>query len=193
MGLVYATSPRGACHNQSDYFMVDIGQVEDELELKLFHPRSGSEKAANVARHQDWRTVFNSLVMCFFANTPPATLVDLTNAACGLDFTIEDIMKCGERGWNLKRMINHRLGQTQQDDCLPQAFLNPYQDAEEVGGDFVPDFDSMLQAYYAARGWQPETGYPGSKKLKELGLDWIVPNQGDNNNETCDCSRDASN
>jgi aldehyde:ferredoxin oxidoreductase len=178
MGLVYATSPRGACHNQSDYFMVDIGQVEDELELKYFHPRSGSEKAENVARHQDWRTVFNSLVMCFFANVSPGTLVDLTNAACGTDFTIEEIMKCGERGWNLKRVINQRLGQTRQDDYLPQAFLIPYEDAEEVGGDFVPDFDSMLQSYYIARGWHSETGYPDREKINELGLDWIMTESG---------------
>ena len=29
MALVYATSPRGACHNQSDYFIADMGQVEE--------------------------------------------------------------------------------------------------------------------------------------------------------------------
>ena len=28
MAIVYATSPRGACHNQSDYFLVEIGQTE---------------------------------------------------------------------------------------------------------------------------------------------------------------------
>ncbi|HEX7975926.1 MAG TPA: aldehyde ferredoxin oxidoreductase C-terminal domain-containing protein [Anaerolineales bacterium] len=32
MALVYATSPRGACHNQSDYFFVDVGQVERFLQ-----------------------------------------------------------------------------------------------------------------------------------------------------------------
>ena len=60
----------------------------------------GAEKAANVARHQDWRTIYNSLVMCIFANVSPQTQVDLLNPACGLDWDVDDLMRCGERGWN---------------------------------------------------------------------------------------------
>ncbi len=174
MALVYATSPRGACHNQSDYFLVDVGQVEDEIGLRHFPPQGGAEKAANVARHQDWRTVFNALVMCIFTNLAPNTVVELVNTTCGLDMTLEDIMTCGERGWNLKRVINHRLGLSREDDRLPQIFLRPYEDAEEVGGEFVPDFEAMLAAYYAARGWDSNSGQPGVEKLRALGLDWTI-------------------
>ena len=84
MALSYATSPRGACHNQSDYFFVEWGQVEEFLGLQIFNRHAGAEKAANVAIHQNWRTVFNSLVMCIFANVPPQTVANLINAACGL-------------------------------------------------------------------------------------------------------------
>jgi aldehyde:ferredoxin oxidoreductase len=31
----------------------------------------------------------------------------------------------------------------------------------------------MLEVYYAARGWDPETGFPKLEKLNELGLDWV--------------------
>ena len=52
-------------------------------------------------------------VMCIFANVPPQTeMVDLVNAAYGFEWTIADMMKCGERGWNIKRAINNRLGLT---------------------------------------------------------------------------------
>ncbi len=88
MAIVYATSPRGACHNQSDYFLADIGQVDASLGLEFFDRHAGAEKAANVARHQDFRTVNNSLVLCMFANVPPETMVDLVNAACGYNWTI---------------------------------------------------------------------------------------------------------
>ncbi len=110
MALVYATSPRGACHNQSDYFLVDIGQVESELGLEFFDRQGGVEKAANVARHQDWRTLANALVMCLFANVAPHDVLALINAACGTDYTLDDILRCGERGWNLKRLLNIKLG-----------------------------------------------------------------------------------
>ncbi|HLE15333.1 MAG TPA: aldehyde ferredoxin oxidoreductase family protein, partial [Anaerolineales bacterium] len=131
MALVYATSPRGACHNQSDYYLVEIGQVEEALGLGVYSPQGGAEKAANVARHQDWRTVNNSLVLCTLANVPPETVVGLLNHACGLDWDVEAMLRCGERGWNLKRVINHRLGLTRANDRLPGPLLLAYEDDAE--------------------------------------------------------------
>ena len=109
MALSYATSPRGACHNQSDYFVVDMGTTIEEAGIGYFSRHDGAEKAANVARHQDLRTVYNSLVMCIFANVSPQVQVDLVNAACGLEWDVDEMMRCGERGWNLKRGINNRI------------------------------------------------------------------------------------
>ncbi|MBN2548697.1 MAG: aldehyde ferredoxin oxidoreductase family protein [Anaerolineales bacterium] len=173
MALVYATSPRGACHNQSDYFLVDVGQAEPSLGMDCYSPQGGAEKAANVAVHQDWRTLFNSLVMCIFGNVPPEVVLSLINSACGLDWQIADMQRCGERGWNLKRVINHRLGLTQANDTLPQPLLRPYADAQP-GEEFAPDFEAMLSAYYQVRGWDPATGFPSQEKLRKLGLDWVI-------------------
>ncbi|MEW6030491.1 MAG: aldehyde ferredoxin oxidoreductase family protein [Chloroflexota bacterium] len=172
MALVYATSPRGACHNQSDYFFVEWGQAEEAVGLKFFDRQAGAEKAGNVAIHQDWRTVFNALVMCIFANVPPQTQVDLINAACGYNFDIEEMMKTGERGWNLKRLINNNMGLTRANDKLPKALLTAY--TEGGSADYVPPFDEMLEAYYDARGWDKVTGKPSKDKLKELGLEEIA-------------------
>ena len=168
MALSYATSPRGACHNQSDYFLVDWGHTNESLGITYFDRHAQAEKAANVARHQNWRTVFNSIVMCIFANTEPEMQVQLINAACGFDWTLEDMMKCGERGWNLKRAINNRMGLTRANDKLPKALLEPFPDGGSAG--FTPDFDNMLSAYYEARGWESETGKPSQEKLVALGL-----------------------
>jgi aldehyde:ferredoxin oxidoreductase len=168
MALVYATSPRGACHNQSDYFMVDWGTTNDEAGIGYFSRHDGAEKAANVARHQDWRTVYNSLVMCIFANVSPGTQVELINAACGLDWDVDEMMRCGERGWNLKRAINNRLGLTRKNDKLPKALLEPYTEGGAAG--YTIPFDEMIKAYYAARGWDPGTGRPTKEKLQSLGL-----------------------
>jgi aldehyde:ferredoxin oxidoreductase len=173
MALVYATSPNGASHNQSDYFLVDIGQVEPSLGMEYYARLGGEEKAANVAIHQNWRTIFNSLVLCIFSNVEPQWVVDLINAACGFDWDIGQMLLCGERGWNLKRAINNRLGLTRTNDRLPKAFLKPYADAVGEKG-FAPDFEAMLAAYYQARGWDPLSGYPGREKLTALDLDWVV-------------------
>jgi len=172
MAIVYATSPRGACHNQSDYYLVDIGQAETDINIQFFHRQGGAEKAANVARHQDWRTVNNALVLCVFANVAPETMLALVNAACGYNLSMDELIRCGERAWNLKRAINNRLGVTRANDCLPKAFFRPYEDGGAAG--FVPDFEPMMDAYYAARGWDAVTGRPTHEKLGELSLDFAV-------------------
>jgi aldehyde:ferredoxin oxidoreductase len=170
--LAYATSPRGACHNQSDYFLPDIfGQTEESLGMEFYDRHAGAEKAANVVIHQNWRTVFNSLVMCIFANVDPHTVLELVNTASGQSYSLESLLQVGERGWNLKRSINNRLGLSRKNDILPKALLKPYSDGGSAG--YVIPFDEMLDAYYLARGWDADTGYPLKDKLKSLGLDWI--------------------
>ena len=168
MAIVYATSPRGACHNQSDYFLADIGQVESSAGLEFFDRHAGAEKAANVARHQDFRSVNNSLVLCMFANVPVETMVSLVNSACEFTLTVADLLRAGERAWNLKRMINLKLGLTRANDTLPKPLLKAYSDGGAAG--YVIPFEEMMNAYYQARGWNSETGEPFSTKLEELGL-----------------------
>ncbi|NOH02475.1 MAG: hypothetical protein HND47_11235 [Chloroflexi bacterium] len=172
MALSYATSPRGACHNQSDYFFVDWGHTHEEIGIEFFNRHAHAEKAANVAKHQNWRTHFNSVLICLFANVPPQTQADLLNAQLGLNLTAADLMKSGERAWNLKRAINNRMGLTRANDKLPKAFLEPYREGGSAG--YVPDFPVMLAAYYEARGWDWETGKPTCEKLLELGLDDVA-------------------
>jgi len=174
MGLVYATSPRGACHNQSDYFLVDLGQVESSLGMQCFDRHAGAEKAANVAIHQNWRTVNNALVMCILSNTPPESVLALVNAAGGSQMSLTELLRCGERAWNLKRAINNRLGLTRANDRLPKAFTRPYDDAQPGDENTPPDLVPMLEAYYAARGWDPQTGRPTRAKLTELELDFVA-------------------
>jgi aldehyde:ferredoxin oxidoreductase len=174
MALVYATSPRGACHNQSDYFMVDIGQADSSLGIEIHSRHGGSEKSADIARHQNWTTVFNALVMCIFANVPPETVLELINVGCNLDLSLDEMLKIGERAWNLKRAINNRLGLRRANDTLPKTLLEPY--PGEGGGTegFVPDLESMLEAYYTYRGWDPDTGFPTPERLKKLNLDFVI-------------------
>ncbi|MFT3895872.1 MAG: aldehyde ferredoxin oxidoreductase family protein [Anaerolineales bacterium] len=172
MALSYATSPRGACHNQSDYFFVDWGHTHEDIGINFFERQAQAEKSANVARHQDWRTVFNAIVMCIFANVEPEMQVKLINAACGYDWTVADLMKFGERSWNLKRAINNRMGLNASDDKLPKALLEPFPDGGSAG--YILDLGAMLAAYYEARGWDTKTGKPTREKLIELGMNDIA-------------------
>lgn len=175
MALVYATSPRGACHNQSDYFMVDgLGHTCEEVGVNRYDRFAGAEKAANVARHQDWRSLGNALVMCIFSNVPAQDVCDLVNLATGFEFDLPHLARVGERSFNLKRVINARLGlgAAAQADILPPIVMRPL--VEGGTGGHVPPLSAMLVAYYAARGWNPRTGLPEPATLSRLGLgEWV--------------------
>jgi aldehyde:ferredoxin oxidoreductase len=83
------------------------------------------------------------------------------------------MMRAGERAWNLKRVINNRLGLRSSWDKLPKPLLTPYADGGQDAAEFVPDLKGMLSAYYEVRGWDPATGFPTREKLVELGLSWV--------------------
>jgi aldehyde:ferredoxin oxidoreductase len=172
MALAYATSPRGACHNQSDYFLTDIyGMIEESLGMQFYQRHDGYEKAANVAIHQNWRTVFNSLVMCFFANLSPKSVLELINAATEENYSLDEMLRVGERAWNLKRMINQRLGLERENDRLPKLLREAYREGGSEG--YLVPLEDMLVVYYQARGWDAESGMPTLEKLNELGLEWV--------------------
>ena len=83
------------------------------------------------------------------------------------------MVKAGERAWNLKRVINNRLGLRCSCDRLPKPLLIPYSNnGQDVSG-FVPDIQGMLTAYYDVRGWDQATGFPTRDKFSELGLSWL--------------------
>lgn len=166
--LSYVTSPRGACHNQSDYFLVELGGTLEEIGISMVDRATSRGKAGYVARHQHWRTVNNSLVTCFFAVVPPQTYADLLSAALGEPWDVERMLTAGERAWNLKRLYNLRLGWTRAQEKLPRLLLESLPDGGQEG--VVPDMDALLEEYYAASGWDPATGAPTVEKAHQLGL-----------------------
>jgi aldehyde:ferredoxin oxidoreductase len=169
MALSYATSPRGACHNQPDYFFVDWGHSMPEIGVQYLDRLVEADKGPNVARFQNFRAVFNALTICIFANVEPEMMAKLVNAACGLDWDVKELMRFGERGMNLKRLINMRMGLDGSNDRLPKRLLEPYEEGGSAG--FAPDLQGLLYGYYMERGWDPSTGLPTGEKLAELGLD----------------------
>lgn len=174
MALVYATSPIGASHNQSDYYMVDLaGRVSEELNIGWTDRFSTLGKATNVARQQDWRAVSASLVQCIFPNPPVRNVVDMIAAATGYDISLDNVLSYGERMWDLKRALNLKLGyNARTSEKLPELLLKPLADGGTEG--HVVDLDPMLREYYAVRDWDWETGKPSRERFLVLGMPEIA-------------------
>jgi aldehyde:ferredoxin oxidoreductase len=168
IGLNYATAGRGACHLESlsywrGYGLEWPGWQEGERD------RFASDEAA--VRIQDFMAVYNPLGLCKFiikGKIDPAWTAELVNGATGWEWTADDVTRVGERIFNLKRLINLRLGVTRADDGLPRRFLTEPRPSGTAAG-VLPDLEHMLPMYYELRGWDAEGG-PTQGRLGELGL-----------------------
>jgi len=86
-------------------------------------------------------------------------------AITGTPCTAGDLLKVGERVYNLERHYNNLNGFREGSDTLPKRFLEePSTMPGSVGQ--VCELDKMLEEYYSLRGWVD--GVVPEAKLKEL-------------------------
>ena len=169
-GVVYATSPRGADHMAGDVYHWEMGNELPELEITYGDPQDETfEKMAMVARIMDFRALTNSLILCHFEDVVITDLLTLIETVTGWKWSVDDLRTAATRIFELKRLLNARLGMTPADDALPQRVLKAYDDGPTAG--YAPDLATMLRHYYAARQWDPATGVARPERLAKLGLD----------------------
>jgi aldehyde:ferredoxin oxidoreductase len=168
-GLLFATSNRGGCHMRGNMLGPEVLALP-----RLIDRFANQGKAGIVANHQNTSAVIDSLVVCKFTNIAVSVefFARFLSAVSGIPFSSDDLMKVGERIWNLERLYNLREGFSKEDDTLPERMLRePVAEGPSKG--HTVRLEGMLKEYYQFRGWD-EDGVPGEAKLKELGLDGLV-------------------
>ncbi|MCX5772307.1 MAG: aldehyde ferredoxin oxidoreductase C-terminal domain-containing protein [Candidatus Hydrogenedentes bacterium] len=91
------------------------------------------------------------------------------SAVTGWRITLGALKEIGERGFNLERLFNLRMGVTAKDDALPKRLTDEPQRPDDPRSR-VP-LEAMKKEYYAVRGWDSSSGAPSQKKKKQLGLE----------------------
>jgi len=173
MGLALATSDRGCDHERAWPLSYEIlgcawpfGGPLDRLTIE--------GKAAVVKWEQDHLAALYSLVVCEFSRSGISndTYARLVSAATGWRMDYNELLRYGERIWNLIRLFNIREGISRKDDAsLPKRFKEPLSSGPAKGHRFTDEeFNKMLDDYYSTRGWDAE-GKPKKEKLVELELE----------------------
>ena len=165
IGLNYATSNRGGCHVRGYLISPEILGVPQKLD-----PQSIEEKPAWDKIFQDLTAAVDSAGLCLFTTfgIGGEEIAAQLAAATGVPYTAEEVLKVGERIWNLERLFNLKAGFTAADDTLPDRLLkDPMPEGPHKGK--VSRVPEMLPRYYEARGWDAQ-GVPTPEKLAELGL-----------------------
>lgn len=165
MGLHFATSNSGAYHLDGFTVIDEVLGIHGEP-----HPLETEGKAWKVKLFQDLTAVLNAMgicplsLMCIWIDD----MVTMVNDVLETHYEVDDILKIGERIWNLERLFNIKAGFTGADDTLSERLLSePIPDGPAKGS--ILHLDKLLPEYYRLRGWN-EQGIPTEEKLKDLGL-----------------------
>lgn len=92
-------------------------------------------------------------------------------AATGYKMNFARFLQAGERGYNLERMIDVKLGIDSSKDQLPKRLTRELQIIANPKSK-VP-FDKLKKDYYKNRGWDAN-GIPKKRTLKRLGLEEAI-------------------
>jgi len=165
MGLAYATSNRGACHLRGYTVASEILGIPVKTD-----PLVSEGKPELVKAFQDVTAAFDSAGICIFTSFAwsLADVAPQVAAACGEEFTVENMTTIGERIWNMERDFNNRAGFTRADDTLPKRLLTEGVKTGPAKG-LVSRLPEMLPKYYEARGWDAE-GRIKPETRERLGL-----------------------
>lgn len=161
--LAYATS----CHG-GDYltaFMIGPEVLGKPLLLDRFSLKG---KAGILQVFENLTALLDSLALC------PFSVFSVNEELCsfllcfgaGIEISPAEILKTGERIWNLERIYNLKAGFSGKDDTLPERLFEARSE-EKGNGIRRHEFETALQEYYHYRGWNKE-GVPLREKLEEL-------------------------
>ncbi len=159
--LAYATS----CHG-GDYLTAFMAGPEVLGKPLLLDRFSLKGKAGILQVFENLTAVLDSLILCPFSVF--AVNEELCSALLGFGVGIKispaELLKVGERIWNLERIYNLKAGFSRKDDTLPARLFDA--GSEEKGtGIQRKEFEAALQEYYHYRGWDKE-GVPLQKNLE---------------------------
>jgi len=165
IGLNYATANRGGCHVTGYTVSPEVLGIPEKID-----PLTPEGKAKWVKIFQDLTCVVNSTVNCLFVTFALGAkdYAELLTAVTGWNLTEQEILKIGERIYNLERVILNKYGFNGKDDTLPKRLLEKPMPEGPAKGQVV-ELEKMKEEYYKLRGWI--NGIPTPEKLKELEIE----------------------
>ncbi len=187
LGLGYAVSPIGpdfaVIEHDSDFDFQAPQKFIDEAGPIGIYERLPAESLSEkkVRMFYNLQLYWSSLEVicgCIFALAPVRHmkinhLVKAMRAVTGVETSLWEIMKLGERRINMFKIFNLREGFASEDDKLPPRMFEPIQTGPRKGQKLnKEDFEKARRLYYEMMGWD-EKGVPREAKLWELDLAWI--------------------
>ncbi len=171
MALGLAVNARGADHNRSGAYEVDLAGGHDRL-------NGGEPQVVGAIGTEDRAAIMDSLILCKFLRgvfeDPFTEWAALLRTVTGWDVDAGELARTARRIVLAKRLFNLREGWTREEDWLPERFLTQSLelDSGRTATLTADGLTGMINAYYRGRGLEP-TGVPEPGTLRELDLEHL--------------------
>jgi len=169
LAVSYVMDATPARHTQGREGLIPPGyDLPKHDKYQFFGPER--VKAHKILR--DWVHVVNAAGVCLFGYVSYhySFIPDFLRTVCGWDWSVEEMLKAGDRIANIRHAFNLREGINPLTFRMPGRVVGdpPFKDGN-VANITVP-YREMIREYCEIAEWDPETAMPSRKKLEELGL-----------------------
>ena len=162
--LAYAVSDRGACHRRARPFL-----AEQTLDPFVTEGRARLFKALYDERIP-WHCALTCDLTTCIIGLNFGDAASMFSAVTGWEFTGEEMQTLADRVASLIRVYNVREGATKAMDTLAPRSFRIETEGPAAGKELTREMlRSMVEEYYALRGWNPE-GVPTAETLDRLGM-----------------------
>lgn len=139
-----------------------------------YNPRGKGRLHRLISNHHHTAT---SSGMCMFAWVclPPEAVPEMLTHVMGRPFSVDEAERIGARIATLRMAFNLREGMRNIEFKIPGRVVGspPLSDGPLKG--VTVDVDTQVREYLEAMGWDTQTGVPKPETLRELGLEFVIP------------------
>lgn len=179
------TSTRGGGHLNGASLVERVGMDKERAKVMFgteaaTRPEAYEGKGTATAWFESFKAVVDSVGLCYYATfwidlellglEEMAVLLEKTT---GQETSAAELFTTGERIYNIEKAFNTlHAGFTRQDDLPPKRFVETAITAGPFAGARLDaeGYNSMLEDYYRAHGWDQATGWQTAGCLDRLGL-----------------------
>lgn len=153
MALGMAVGCRGADHNRSGAYEVDLSQKIDDIE----------KIAEAVIETENKAAVMDSMILCKFIRGVFSDFYDeaaaMLQSVTGLNFTKQGLVHSARAIVDLRKSFNQREGWTPEEDSLPAMFFQELESALDKtlqNGLTRQKLQQLINSYNLQRGWSSD-------------------------------------
>jgi aldehyde:ferredoxin oxidoreductase len=176
MALGLAVNARGADHNRSGAYEVDLSGRHDRL-------AGGEPHVAGAVETEDRSAIMDSMILCKFLrgvfDDPLPEWARLLSLVTGWEMDAGELATTAKRIVLTKRLYNLREGWTRAEDWLPERLLTEPLDLESGRRAMLTPtgLEKMIDSYYRVRGLD-EAGVPTARTVRHLELEGLSATAG---------------